>query len=94
MKAMYSSLAIRVLVLIVLTLTTTTANAYVGPGLGLGLIGVLFGGIAVILLAVGGIVWYPVKRLLKKSRASRNSVEKSNAKAPEKEKEDENEKSN
>ena len=87
MKIMNSSPAICVLVFFVLTLTSTTANAYVGPGLGLGLIGVLLGGIVAILLAVGGIVWYPVKRLLKKSRAAKNSVEESDAKAAEKENE-------
>jgi hypothetical protein len=41
---------------------------------------------------VGGIVWYPVKRLLKKSQAAQNSVEESNPKAAEKENEDESEK--
>ena len=42
------------------------AHAYVGPGLGLGALGVILGIFFSILLAVVGIVWYPVKRLIRK----------------------------
>ncbi len=42
------------------------ANAYIGPGIGLGALGVILGLIASILLAIFGVFWYPIKRLLRK----------------------------
>ena len=44
------------------------AWAYVGPGLGLGVVGALVGLIVAVFLSIVGLVWYPVKRLLKKFR--------------------------
>lgn len=46
-------------------LPAVNALAYVGPGLGLGAIGAIFGVIVTILLAILGVVWYPLKRLFK-----------------------------
>ena len=40
-----------------------TALAYVGPGLGVGAITAFFGAIFAVLLAIVGVVWYPIKRL-------------------------------
>ena len=59
----------RLTVLIILTLLTTSANAYVGPGLGLGALGALLGAIVAVLLAIFGVVWYPMKRMFKKSKS-------------------------
>ncbi|MFS2109665.1 hypothetical protein ACCC88_08260 [Sphingomonas sp. Sphisp140] len=44
------------------------AQAYTGPGLGLGAVGVAFGLIGSILLAIVSVVWYPVKRLVRRLR--------------------------
>lgn len=44
------------------------AAAYTGPGLGLGAIGVAFGLIGSLLLGIASIVWYPVKRLIRRLR--------------------------
>lgn len=44
------------------------AQAYTGPGLGLGAVGVAFGLIGSILLAIVSVVWYPVKRLVRRIR--------------------------
>jgi len=52
----------------VLLLSPGIAAAYTGPGLGLGAIGVAFGLIGSLLLAVASIVWYPVKRLIRRIR--------------------------
>ena len=54
----------------------------------MGVIGALLGGVLAILLAVAGVVWYPVKRLLKKMKAAGNIVIESNVDAPENESED------
>jgi hypothetical protein len=40
----------------------------VGPGLGLGALGVLLGVLLSIFLAILGIFWYPIKRLVAKFR--------------------------
>lgn len=60
----------RFIVLVLLLLPSLAAHAYVGPGLGLGVIGAILGTLLALVMAVAGVVWYPVKRLLKKSRAA------------------------
>lgn len=42
------------------------AHAYIGPGLGLGAVGVALGLFLTVVLAVVGLVWYPLKRLVRK----------------------------
>jgi hypothetical protein len=44
------------------------AQAYTGPGLGLGAVGVALGLVGSILLAILSVVWYPVKRLVRRIR--------------------------
>ena len=46
------------------------ALAYVGPGLGMGAIAAFFGAVLAVLLAIVGVVWYPIKRLLGKRKAA------------------------
>ncbi len=41
---------------------TAPAHAYVGPGLGLGVLGVVFGLILALVMAVFSFVWMPLKR--------------------------------
>jgi hypothetical protein len=45
------------------------AFAYTGPGLGLGAIGVALGLVGSILLGLASLIWYPVKRMLRRMRA-------------------------
>jgi hypothetical protein len=47
------------------------AFAYVGPGLGAGALGVIIGVIVSVLLAIFAVVWYPLKRLMKRIRDRR-----------------------
>jgi len=54
-----------VLTLLILAISTP-CYAYVGPGVGLGVLGTLFGILAAILLAVFGLLWYPLKRAFRK----------------------------
>ena len=56
-------------------LMLSAANAYVGPGLGLGAIGALFGAVMAFFLAIIGVVWYPIKRLLKKLKPAREPTQ-------------------
>jgi len=52
------------------------AAAYVGPGLGLGVIGVIVGVVVTVLLAIIGLFWYPLKRLLKKADSNKTQSSK------------------
>ena len=46
----------------------TPALAYIGPGLGAGAVAVILGILGSIILAMIALFWYPLKRLLKRSK--------------------------
>lgn len=46
------------------------AHAYVGPGAGAGVIAIVLGILSSIFLAFVGILWYPIKRLIKAWKGS------------------------
>lgn len=62
-----------ILLLVPLLLVALPANAYIGPGAGAGTIAVVLGILASIVMAFFGILWYPVKRLIKKRKATRQA---------------------
>jgi len=66
-----------VLFMIVVLLSPTSAWAYLGPGLGAGAIAAILGVIGAVFLAIVGVVWYPLKRVLK--RRQRAQAQKENA---------------
>jgi hypothetical protein len=49
-------------------LAAMPAQAYVGPGVGAGTIAIVLGILSSIFLAFVGIVWYPIKRLIKRRK--------------------------
>ncbi|MEO1018986.1 MAG: hypothetical protein AAFY56_15025 [Pseudomonadota bacterium] len=49
-------------------LVALPAEAYIGPGAGLGTIAVVLGVIASVFMALIAILWYPVKRLVRKRK--------------------------
>jgi hypothetical protein len=56
------------LAILMLLAAPAAANAYMGPGLGLGVISVVLGFIGSIVLGFFAILWYPVKRFLRRRR--------------------------
>ena len=52
-------------------LPVAPAQAYVGPGVGAGTIAIVLGILSSIFLAFVGIIWYPIKRLIKGRKASK-----------------------
>jgi len=69
-----TSLSAVMLAIIALLWVPESASAYVGPGTGLTAIGTLLAIIGAIFFAIVGLVWYPVKRLIKfMNRKSRSS---------------------
>jgi hypothetical protein len=55
---------------IALILISTEAQAYIGPGLGAGAIGAVLGVIGSIFLLIFAVIYYPIKRMLKKKRGN------------------------
>ena len=53
---------------IIFCLITTSSFAYIGPGVGLGAIAATVVVIVAILAALFGLIWFPVKKLLKKRK--------------------------
>jgi len=60
----------RLAVAVCLLSLATSAEAYVGPGMGLGVISAVLGFLTAILLALAGMVWYPVKRMIRARRGA------------------------
>ena len=52
---------------------TTSSFAYLGPGVSGGLIAVTIGVIVAIVAALFGLIWFPVKRLLKKRKEKKEN---------------------
>ena len=61
----------RWLAVLLLVTVPAAANAYMGPGLGLGLISVVLGFIGSITLGFFAVLWYPVKRFLRRRRQTK-----------------------
>lgn len=59
--------------LIVLALVSLPAQAYVGPGMGAGTIVSVLGVLGAILLAILGVLYYPIKRMLKKRKKAKQT---------------------
>lgn len=55
----------KILILILIFTLTSPMYAYIGPGTSTGLIATILGIIGSILLAIFGILYYPIKRFLK-----------------------------
>ena len=65
----------RMILLAWLAVLPSLAPAYVGPGVSVGVIGMILGVLASIVLAVLGIFWYPIKRMLGRGKKDKTSVE-------------------
>lgn len=48
--------------------TALPASAYIGPGLGAGAVGAVLGVIGAVFLALFAVVYYPIKRMLRRRR--------------------------
>lgn len=59
-----------VFVLQLLAFQATAAEAYIGPGTAAGAIVTMLGVVGSFFLAIFAVVWYPIKRLLKRRKQS------------------------
>jgi hypothetical protein len=56
--------------LLATTLGATSAEAYIGPGVGAGAIAAVVGVLGSIFLALFAVIYYPIKRMLKKRKGT------------------------
>lgn len=64
------------ILMLIIFLKTTPLFAYIGPGMGGGAIAAIFGFIAAFFLGLWGILYYPIKRALKKKEKRRKKKAK------------------
>jgi preprotein translocase subunit SecF len=62
--------------LISMTLVTPSV-AYIGPGAGISVLGSVLGILATIFVAIGAIVFWPIRKFLKRRKAARESADES-----------------
>ena len=55
----------KIYLIIILLPVSNTVFAYIGPGMGGGLIAAVLGVVGAIILTLFGILYYPIKRMLK-----------------------------
>jgi len=68
MKIQLQSMLVFLLAIWLLTYSTV-ASAYIGPGLGAGAVTVVLGIVSGLLMLLVGIIWYPLKKLIRRFRA-------------------------
>ena len=65
------------LLIIGLAVASLPAHAYIGPGMGAGAIASVLGVLGAILLAIFGVLYYPIKRILKKRKSAQKTNDES-----------------
>ena len=66
------------LFLFLINLFSLPSHAYVGPGMGGGLLAGVIGFLFAIFALIFGLLWFPLKRLIKNIKAKKNQIEKKN----------------
>lgn len=61
----------RIILALLLILLATTAHAYIGPGAGIPVLGSLIGIIVTIVVAIGAILFWPIRKMLKRGKKSK-----------------------
>lgn len=56
-----------------LALSASPAAAYIGPGAGISVLGSLLGILATIVVAIGAILFWPIKKLMKRRKANKET---------------------
>ena len=64
---------LKIITLMLLVLMASPAAAYVGPGAGISVLGSLLGILATSLVAIGAIIFWPVRKFMKRKKARAQS---------------------
>jgi membrane protein implicated in regulation of membrane protease activity len=63
----------RITALLLLALIASPAAAYVGPGAGISVLGSLLGILATIFVAIGAILFWPIRKMMKRRKARKET---------------------
>ncbi|MDT8319638.1 MAG: hypothetical protein RQ826_03850 [Xanthomonadales bacterium] len=66
-------------VLFAATLLAAPLEAYVGPGAGISVLGSLLGILATIVVAIGAVIFWPVRKMLKRRKANATAAQETAA---------------
>jgi hypothetical protein len=61
---------LKIIALLLFSLAAGPLHAYIGPGAGISVLGSLLGILATILVAMGAIIFWPLRKLLKRRKAA------------------------
>jgi hypothetical protein len=64
---------LRITALFLLALIASPAAAYIGPGAGISVLGSLLGILATIFVAIGAILFWPIRKLIKRRKAKKET---------------------
>tara|TARA_B100001564_G_C20611749_1_gene657924 strand:+ start:1248 stop:1457 length:210 start_codon:yes stop_codon:yes gene_type:complete len=65
------------IILIFFLVYPNLAYAYLGPGVGFGILAATVGIVVAIFAALFGILWYPIKKIIKKRKERKDEINKS-----------------
>ena len=68
-----SKITTLILLMLLLLVQISTATAYVGPGAGISVLGSLLSILATIFVAIGAIIFWPLRKYLKRRKARRET---------------------
>ena len=66
---------LKLLVIFLSLLASSTAVAYIGPGAGISVLGSLLGILGTIVVAIGAILFWPIRKMLKRRKAAAAAAE-------------------
>ena len=66
----------KLIIIFLLIITPNISYAYLGPGMGGGFIAATIGIVVAIFAAIFGILWFPIKRFLKKRKSKKQEINK------------------
>jgi len=66
----------KLIFILFLLIIPTYSYAYLGPGMGGGMVAAAIGVVVAIFAAIFGILWFPIKRFLKKKRNKNEEIKK------------------
>ena len=66
----------KLVIVFLLILTPSISYAYLGPGMGGGFIAATIGIVVAIFAAIFGLLWFPIKRFLKKRKSKNQELDK------------------
>lgn len=65
---------LRLCIALTLSVVAPSAFAYIGPGAGISVLGSLLGILATIVLAIGAILMWPLRKMMKRRKAARQAA--------------------